>query len=455
MFKLEGELAALVKSGLTRSVASLLIKVVTAGLTYVGFVVLARTMTSTEYGYFAFGLALATLLSIGAGAGQQTAILRFWSEDMANKRPDRALGALRAGGTITVLGSLLIGGGLALVAPVVAGVSGQSGWHLYAAAILILPMALAEYNSAALRAQGSIWTALVPRDILWRIALPAAAAILFLAGAVLAGWSALLLAATLLMLMLAAQYGLAARRNYHIMPGGDVRGYWRERGGVSCWFLLGGFINAAALNADTIVVGAMVDPASAGAYFNAVRTGGLMTLFSFAISLVIAPHIAQHFFAGELRKAQAILAGSTWAGFLFSLAVFVVLVPFSAQIMGLFGPDYEAAAALLIVLALGLLVDAATGPSRTVLMMTGHERSYALIFGVSTVPGIVAQIAVVPAFGLMGVAVVSTLSRVIAYGVLSRFCITKAGLDPTIFGILQFLPGRQMPTAPTMRGLPK
>ena len=37
--------------------------------------------------------------------------------------------------------------------------------HLFAGAALILPMALAEYFSSALRAQGSVWTALAPRDL--------------------------------------------------------------------------------------------------------------------------------------------------------------------------------------------------------------------------------------------------------------------------------------------------
>ena len=46
--------------------------------------------------------------------------------------------------------------------------------HFYAAAALILPMALAEYWSSALRAQGSVWTALTPRDIGWRLVTPLA-----------------------------------------------------------------------------------------------------------------------------------------------------------------------------------------------------------------------------------------------------------------------------------------
>ena len=36
---------------------------------------------------------------------------------------------------------------------------------------------------------------------------------------------------------------------------------------------------------------------------------------------------------------------------------------------------------MLILLSIGLLFDAATGPSRIVMMMTGHERDYVRIFG--------------------------------------------------------------------------
>jgi O-antigen/teichoic acid export membrane protein len=60
------DLRALLRSGLSKSLVSLFIKVATAGLTYVMYVILSRTMGITEYGYFAFGLSLATILAIGA-----------------------------------------------------------------------------------------------------------------------------------------------------------------------------------------------------------------------------------------------------------------------------------------------------------------------------------------------------------------------------------------------------
>lgn len=458
MLQLSGDLRSLLRIGLSRSLSSLIIKVATAGLTYIAYVVLARMMDAAEYGYFAFGLALATVLAIGAGMGQQTAILRFWAEENAHNRPEAALLALRAGGSITIIASLVVGIGLTAFALVLAAVTpaGEPVWHYYATAVLVLPMALAEYNSSALRAQGSIWTALGPRDIVWRVVLPGVALLMGALGLGLSGSGAILLSAGLLYASMVLQYGLAEGRGYRLWPAlRGIGAYWHQRGTASLWFLFGGFINALALNVDTIIVGAMLDPASAGAYFNAFRTAGLMTLFAFAIALVVAPMIAQHFHAGDYRKAQAVLAMGTWAGFVFSLVCFVGFVFFGDTIMGLFGDDYAGATPLLIVLGLGFLVDAGTGPSRTVLMMTGHERGYAVLFTTVVVVSIVVQIVALPMFGLMGVAVVNSVARLIAYGLLSYHCIRRVGLDPTIFGILKINRAAQSAGAGIAAGVAK
>lgn len=235
------DLSALLRRGFWRAGASLGIKVATAGLTYLTFVVLARTMTQAEYGHFAFGLALATVLAVAAAFGQPNAILRFWSESQAAGRPQEARQAVRSGTTLIGLAALAITALLSLVVFIVTGTVtlDDSTTHFYGAAFLVLPMALAEYNSAALRAQGSLWTALLPRDILWRLAMPAATIALFALGIVLSGADALALYSGLLFGTLALQYGLAHRRGYELRAGwAGTAQYWRERGGSAagcCW----------------------------------------------------------------------------------------------------------------------------------------------------------------------------------------------------------------------------
>lgn len=428
------DLRSLLKSGLSKSLVSLFIKVATAGLTYGMYVILSRLMGVTEYGYFALGLSLATILAIGANYGQQTAILRYWPEEMVAGRPQKALEALRSGGAVTIIAGVAVTIGLTAIAAIEAGFGGLNA-HMFAAATLILPLALAEYWSSALRSQGSVWTALTPRDIVWRVGVPLAVVALWSFGVTLTGAAALLLTAVLLALALALQIILARMRRYEIAPGAaGLRSYWGEKGKPSRSFFLGTVLDSAALNVDIIFVGLLVAPAAAGIYFNAFRTAGLLTLFMFAITLVVAPMVARHYHAGEMRKAQAITALCAWAGFVFSLAVFVAFLLFGEQILGLFGQGQEQGKLILILLSVGLLVDAATGPSRIVLMMTGHERQYVRIFGSIVVAGMLVQLAVIPIYGLVGAALVSMLSRIAAQIALAWFANRKIGIDTTLYG---------------------
>lgn len=432
------DLSALLQTGLLRSVGSLGIKVATAGLTYFTYVVLSRTMSPDEYGHFAFGLALATVLAIAAGVGQPMAILRLWPQLSVAGDRSAAMSAVRAGSTLTVLASIAIA--LMLCGAVFAALQvttiSDTASHIYAAAFLVLPMALAEYNSSALRAQGSLWTALVPRDILWRLALPAAVLGLFAMGVVLSGPDALVLSAALLAGMLLLQVWQAGRSNYVLSPSSSGLGvYWKKWGSISRWLMLGALIETAALNADVILVGLMLDLESSGIYFNAFRTAGLMTLFTFAIELVIAPMVAQHFHARQLRQAQAIIALAAVAGFAFSLVVFALFVFWGDWILSFFGPAYAEGTLVLVLLALGLLFDAATGPSKIVMMMTGHERAYVAIFGVIMGLGFLAQILVIPAFGIVGAAAANMGARIVAQIAIALWCRFRIGLDTSLLGI--------------------
>ena len=109
------DLSQLLHTGLWRSVGSLVIKVATAGLTYLTYVVLSRTMSADEYGHFAFGLALATVLAIAAGVGQPLAILRLWSQESVAGRRESAVQAVQAGSSLTLLASGAIAMALCVV----------------------------------------------------------------------------------------------------------------------------------------------------------------------------------------------------------------------------------------------------------------------------------------------------------------------------------------------------
>lgn len=434
----DGGLASVMRQGLSRSLVSLVIKIATAGLTYLMFVVLSRFMGITEYGLFAFGFALATVLAIGASFGQQTAILRFWPEYETRDDTVGKHGALQAGWALTLLAGLGLMLALGAVAFVIGWFNGGVGnqLHLLAAALLILPMGVAEYASSALRAQGSVFTALLPRDIAWRFCFPLIVVVFVVMGFELTGALALLIAALSLAVVMVLQFWFARRRGYYNEIGfKPVAAYWGVHGVASLWFFVGTVIDSAALNLDIVLVGIFVASESAGIYFNAFRTAGLMTLFMFAITLVIAPMVARHYHSGEIKKAQGVTTLCAWAGFLFSLVIFALFVFFGDVVLSLFGPEFSDGHAILVILSIGLLADAATGPTRIVMMMTGHERQYVSLFGSIMAVGFVVQLVVIPIYGVMGAAIVNALSRVVAQTVIAVWTTRKVGIDTSLLGI--------------------
>lgn len=425
-----------------RSLGALVIKIATAGLSYIMFVVLSRAMGLNAYGQFATGFALATMLAIGAGLGQHMVILRLWPEAESAGRADAAMDALKAGWALT----LIAGGVISLLLVVVTLVFKLGGGgvsYLYGAAALVLPMAAAEYLSAALRAQGSVVVALTPRDILWRGSVPAIVWLAYLGGVQFDGFWALMFVALALALVLVAQI-VAARRKPYVNSIGfsGLRTYWAKNGGLVFWIWVATLLDTAALNLDVVLVGALMSPEASGLFLNAFRTAGLMTLFLFAINQVAAPMVARHFHSGELREAQALVSFTAWAGFLFSLGVFALFVMFGSYVMGLFGAAYVSGAPILLILAVGLMVDAATGPTRIVMMMTGYERAYVVILAATSLIALVAAIVVIPVFGVIGAAIVNALARIVTQCTLVWRTRQLSGIDPSIFSV--FLPVKRI-----------
>ncbi len=432
------DIRSVVKTGLVKSMVSLLIKVATAGLAYLMFVVLSRSMGANAYGKFAFGFALATMLSIGAAMGQQTAILRFWPENMVAKAPEKALNALKSGWALVIMAGGALSLALSLVALALGLINNNIGSfsYLFAASLLILPMAAAEYGSSVLRAQGSVWSALLPRDIVWRVLVPVSVWLLYLNNVQLSGARALALSALLLAFAMGLQFLAGKKRGYANGVGlKGIHSYWGGQGKASSWFLAGTVLDSAALNMDVVLVGLFVASHSAGIYFNAFRTAGLMTLFMFAITLVIAPMVSRHYHAGELARAQAVTSFCAWAGFLFSVGIFVIFLFFGGLVLSLFGPEYSQGALILVILSVGLLADAATGPTRIVMMMTGHEKAYVRIFGSIMGIGFVLQLIAIPLFGLLGAAIVNATSRIVAQTAIAVWTHKHVGIDTSLLGV--------------------
>jgi len=130
--------------------------------------------------------------------------------------------------------------------------------------------------------------------------------------------------------------------------------------------------------ADVLVLGHFVVDSDLGVYVAAARTALLVTLPLKAVNAIHPPVISELYSRGDregLRRTFAVTTRWSTAG-AFVLFGGIAIVP--TLVMGVFGGGAEAGALLLIVLALGQLVNSATGSVGSLLAMAGGHWLYAV-----------------------------------------------------------------------------
>lgn len=415
---------------------ALLIKVATAGLSYLMFVVLARVLDLVEYGKFAFSFNLAIALSAVAGLGATTAIMRFWPQYTVTQRPDLARGALRGGAVATLLAALLAGLAIAVLAPLAGRLSPDGGTaHVAMAGLLVPGFALSEYAAAALRARGITFWSLAPRDIFWRGGVPVLAALMAWRFGMLTAAGVLFMAAGLLLAITALQ-GLLALRGFEL--GGPRRSDWPlwRRAAAPMWG--SAILFALVQQFDVVISGFFLTPAQTGAYFAAQKTASLLGLLLIAGNLVSAPMISAHFHAGDhkgLKQLCALLAAGIAIP---TLVGFALLAAAGHHLLAIFDASFVSAYPVLLVLAAAATFDAAAGPTGYFLQMSGHEKAYLMIMAV-TYAGVVAlQLALAPVFGALGIALPTALGVIVWNAWAIIYLRARTGIDPSAVGAAQF-----------------
>jgi O-antigen/teichoic acid export membrane protein len=433
----------LLRQALSASALTLMLKVASAALSYIMFVVLANLLTGAEFGRFAFGFSLAITLGTIAGLGLATSILRFLPQYAASGDTAGGHGFIRWSTAITCLAALCLWALVTIASWAIEALSpGLDLSYLRAAALLVLPFALAEHIANGLRAIGSTIAALAPRDVLWRAAVPLAAILLAAAGYSLDGTRALLLAAVLIAALLALQAAYAYSR-YRVAYA-SAKPRFETRMWIAATLPMWGAATLYALvqQFDVVVLGIFMSPEEAGPYFAALRTAALLSLVLIAGNMASAPMIAKHYHAGDMEGLRKLMGLLTPAIAVPTLLGYIFLAVTGSWLLSMFDPSFASAYPLLLILAAAFTFDAIAGPTGYILQMTGKEKTYLAIMAGCYAATLTAQCLLIPHFGPYGAAIPTALGIVMANLLIIRAVRRSLGIDPSIFGLARRLASR-------------
>ena len=161
---------------------------------------------------------------------------------------------------------------------------------------------------------------------------------------------------------------------------------------------------------DRLMLGALQDIKSVGLYSVAVQMAMIVSFTLLGLNQAIAPLVAERHDANRGQELQKSLIQATNIATLGSLLIFAALVVFGPIVLAIFGPDFSDSYLPMIIIAVGHILNVATGPVGTILSMSRQERFVGISILASVVCNILLNYLLIPQYGVNGAAIATAVS---------------------------------------------
>jgi O-antigen/teichoic acid export membrane protein len=186
--------------------------------------------------------------------------------------------------------------------------------------------------------------------------------------------------------------------------------------------------------ADVLVLQQFRPPQEVGYYYAAVKTLMLVGFIHFSVSAAVAHRFTALHVAGDRAELAAFVAKSVRWTFWPSLAATLVMLALGKPMLWLFGPDFVAGYAFMLILSVGLLARAAVGPAERLLNMLGQQRICAAVYAVALALNVALCVALIPDYGGAGAALATSAAIVLESALLFVVARRRLGLHTFFLG---------------------
>lgn len=390
-----------------------LIRVASAGITYLSQVLLARWMGSFEFGVYIYVWTWVLLIGGLASIGLDTAAQRFIPEYSEAKFAAELRGFLSGSRWLATSVATVIG---------LAGMAGVwlfDPWldryeviPLYLACFCIPLHALSAVQDGIARSYNWVNLALVPQYIFRPLLIT-----LIMVGVHAAGFGndasvAMLAAIAAVWATTLGQTFILNRRLRSVVAQGpkayDPKAWLRVAAPI---FAMAGFYLVLSY-ADIIVLQHYRPPQEVAYYYAAAKTLALVAFVNYSVSAVTGHKFAEYHVAGDKARLQLFFSETIRWTFWPSLAATVFILLLGKPLLWLFGPKFTEGYPLLFILCFGLLARSAIGPAERLLNMLNEQRACAYVYAVAATFNVALCLALIPPYGLYGAATASALALV-------------------------------------------
>lgn len=403
------------------------------GSLFLIMMVLAQSTSHADVGRYSLCYALLMILTLLSLGGLRATLTRFTAMGLADRDHGAVRGTIRFGVSTAVALSLLVAAVLTLGSPLIAEILNEPDLRPGLLIVAVSLVALTIEGSALAATQG--WRSQRAFTIIGSIIDPGLRLLL----TALALWQGMGLMGALGALAISAWVGAILSL---IVLGRRVRRLEKASPtyivqpmlsfAVVSW--LSTLATTGLIWADTLMLGYFTPAEEVGIYTVGTRLVTLAIFVLNPINSAFVPHVAHLYHLGDGKGVDRVFgAANRWITRI-SIPAFIMLFAFPTQLLGLFGPGFEAAAIVTIILAIGQFANAAAGPCGSVLNMTGRVKlSLADNLG-ALVLNIVLNLILIPQHGIVGAAASWTIV-LIAVNTVKYIQVRRIGIQPEGTGI--------------------
>ncbi|QQE65695.1 flippase [Leptolyngbya sp. BL0902] len=399
--------------------------------------ILARSLGAEDYGVYAYALSVIVILSLPINAGIQQVVIRETATFELNHDWGLLKGLLQWSISVVLgISILVISLSVGIVLFFINDNSGILDPKTFMIAILALPIdSLSLIRTALMRGLRHPVSAFLPEGIvlpwinialiLWlllheRSLSPPHAMSARLLSSMISGFLGFIL-----VLKVIPKEVFSSHVNYHI------------KGWLSAIvpFTLFYGINLINTQADIIMLGFFRRPEEVGLYQSCIQLILPLSGIMLTINSVISPYISR-FYEQENRAELAKISTLGARVSLFIFMPFCLIYIFKGQFIlrNLYGDIFAQAAPALMILSGATLVNVAFGPVATILNMTRNENESLKGILLSAFFNLLANLIVIPRYGIIGAAITTLISYLIWNIFLWIRLRAKLGLDSSIVG---------------------
>lgn len=420
----------------TTSSHAFLVLVASAAIGFLVQLGTVRLIGTESFGVFAYVVAWTTVLGYIATLGFHVSLLKLLPAYQVVEDWEKASGVMRFAALGTTLSGLLLAIGMGVVALAIYGPDNELGRAFLVGAAVVPLMALRLVGAAAVRAFGGVISSMLPERIL-RDGLGYGFLLLATVLGISAPDAVTAMAATFVAAVVALGCVHRFLATHRPAPFAAVERHYAPRDWLRPALPLTVIMLADTLmtRGGQLVIGSRGETVDVGVFAVAFSLAQLASLPRLSIASLFAPTVSALYASGNTSGLQHLIGRAAVLSLIGTLAVVLPLVLGAPVLLPWFGPRFVEAEPLLLVLLLGQLAAAASGPQQHLLTMTGHERQGAVLMVAAALGNVALAFVLYPLCGVIGVAAASSVALVAWNIAMTSFLKRRLGLSPGLIGM--------------------